>query len=119
MAVVLHQIAEKIQVFRLPVSVILPFSENCVPFVNDNHYPPSIIRINIIQCLDQIVIAEIINIRIFLLQLPDDQPLHFFQSFGNGCPLFDKPGHHYPDHIKFSKIFIPGSFFFSGTIECA
>jgi hypothetical protein len=70
-AVVLHQIAEKIQVFRLPVSVILPFSENCVPFVNDNHYPPSIIRINIIQCLDQIVIAEIINIRIFLKYIDD------------------------------------------------
>ena len=62
-------VPQKVQVFFLSVPVVLSFSENRVPIVNNDDKLYLFIRVNILNGLQQILRIEIIHFRIFLLDL--------------------------------------------------
>lgn len=82
MRIVLHQVTKEIQIFCLSFCIILPFSENGIPFIDDNDDLSAILRVNIFYRLNQII-TIVIQIRISFFNISDDQLMQLVKCFCN------------------------------------
>ena len=80
MRIVFHQITKEIQIFCLSFCIILPLSENGIPFINDDNDLSAVLRVNIFYRLNQII-TIVIQIRISFFNISDDQLMQLVKRF--------------------------------------
>ena len=71
-ALVLHQIPQKIQIFFLRFPVCFKFPEHAVPFIDNDYIRYFRLLIHILHCPCQVGLVKISKIRILAQQLPQN-----------------------------------------------